>query len=204
MIAILSILLFKYINSDYMYQDPLLFPSEFHINESTDFSEICFYSIDKTKCPSNINPSNFFGPGEYNSKILSFSKNSVIIHIAESIFTTEPITFSAPAHFYIVGKQIKGKIEVQGNSSIDFQDPTKTEIKLYWSANTKEIPQIKTMLSPKSMFIEIINQNENAYLFIPVKRHLLRYQRFFSKILSILLNTIIIIIAPKLNNTISR
>lgn len=162
MIAILSILLFKYLNSDYMYQDPLLFPSEFHINESTDFSEICFYSIDKTKCPSNINPSNFFGPGEYNSKILSFSKNSVIIHIAESIFTTEPITFSAPAHFYIVGKQIKGKIEVQGNSSIDFQDPTKTEIKLYWSASTKEIPQIKTMLSPKSMFIEIINQNENA------------------------------------------
>lgn len=155
MITIFSILLLHTINTNNKYHKDTPFVIK---SQPKEPSEICFYSTNKNKCPTNIKQSNMFGPNEYNSPILSISQSTVKIVIVEPIFLSEPLSFSAPVTFLLEGNQLNGKIEVHCNSIIFIQDPTNTEITLYWSVRSKEIANLRTVLRAKSIFIKVTDQ----------------------------------------------
>lgn len=161
MFTILFILLCQNAISDnYNYNRSGQYNNKTPNNKSLQLSEICFYSKAKNKCPGNIQESNTFGPGEYSSELLSFSKHSVKIHIVEPIYLFKPLIFSAPVDFSLVGCQVNGEIEVTESTSINVEDATATKIKIYWSVKSKKIPKINTLLPAKSVFIQIIDLNE--------------------------------------------
>ncbi|KAK8842075.1 hypothetical protein M9Y10_026297 [Tritrichomonas musculus] len=140
----------------------------FQLFDNNEVTEVCLYSSDKSKCPSNIPSDNNFGQGNYQTSIFTDSQNPVIVHVAEPITLDQNgISLTASTRFFISGGTITGKITIGEKTIVDVQDPSKTTFNIAWAVESKNIGKLETAFRASSISIEINNplNNENIPIY---------------------------------------
>lgn len=138
----------------------------FELFDTNEYTEICFFDKDQSKCPSSITDNNNkFGDGKYGTAgVLSNAKNLVKIHVVEPIKLNEKLSFSAKQRFIVSGNKIDGTVHIGAGVVIDFQDPGDTDIIIDWNVKSKSVGKLDSALRAKSIFVQVLDETEETTL----------------------------------------